>query len=312
VRRGEPERFKILSRDGSYHGSTSAGMSATGAEPFRSGFGPLVPGFAQVPLGSGPDPTAPACTLAAADELERAIDRHGPESVAAVVAEPVAILGAVKVPVDRYWDRGHQICRDAGALLIVDEVVTGFARTGRLFASEHWGIEPDVMTVAKGLTSGYVPMGATGVSRSVEEAFADGPLLHLNTYAGHPVACAAALAVLDVIEDERLAERAAELEAPLTVGLDAIRSVTGRVRRVSCIGLLSSIELDVSDRGNGQAILTRLRHELYERGLIARCSVAGGVLTVVFYPTLIVSANEIALGTKIIGEALLAALGEQS
>src|SRR5690606_25767227 len=105
--------------------------------------------------------------------------REGPDTIAAVVAEPVAILQAVKVPHDRYWERVQALCREHGILLIVDEVVTGFGRTGAMFASEHWDIRPDILTMAKGLTSGYAPMGATVVSREVEEAFADRPVLHL-------------------------------------------------------------------------------------------------------------------------------------
>jgi adenosylmethionine-8-amino-7-oxononanoate aminotransferase len=305
ARRGEQDRVTILSRDGSYHGSTYAGIAATGSNLFRGSFGPLPPGFEQVPLGTPPRPDAPACSLASADELEAAIARHGAETVAAVVAEPVAILGAVKVPEDGYWDRVQQICRDAGALLIVDEVVTGFGRTGRMFGCEHWGVRPDVMTVAKGLTSGYAPMGATIVTREVEEAFAEGPLLHLNTWAGHPVVCAAALAVLDVLEGERLPERAAWLEAPLAVGLERIRGATGRVTRISAIGLLSSVELDVSDVDNGPEILLRLRHALYERDVIARCGYGDGVLSVVFYPTLVVSEDQLEIGTKALAEALM-------
>ena len=133
-----------------------------------------------------------------ADALERAIDELGPGRVAAVIAEPVAILQAVKVPHDGYWERVQAICKDAGALLIVDEVVTGFGRTGRMFGAEHWDVRPDILTMAKGITSGYVPLGAVAVSRAVEEAFSE-PLLHLNTYAGHPVACEAALANIEIL-----------------------------------------------------------------------------------------------------------------
>jgi adenosylmethionine-8-amino-7-oxononanoate aminotransferase len=295
---------KILSRDGSYHGSTYAGIAATGSSLFRGTFGPLPPGFEQVPLGT-PAPGAPACSLASADELEAAITRHGPDSVAAVVAEPVAILGAVKVPEDGYWRRVQEICRGAGVLLIVDEVVTGFGRTGRMFGSEHWDVRPDVMTVAKGLTSGYVPMGATIVTREVEEAFAEGPLMHLNTWAGHPVVCAAALAVLDVLQGERLPERAAELQAPLVEGLERVRAATGRVQRISAIGLLSSVELDVSDRDDGPDLLLRLRHALYERGVIARCGYGDGTLAIVFYPTLVVSEDHLDFGTQVLADALV-------
>jgi adenosylmethionine-8-amino-7-oxononanoate aminotransferase len=313
-RRGEPGRTLILSRDGSYHGSSYSGMAATGAAGFRADFGPMPDGFTQVaqpsPGRCGFCERAGGCTLDCASALERAIAEHGPERIAAVIAEPVAILQAVKIPHADYWQRVQALCRDNGILLVVDEVVTGFGRTGRLFGSEHFGIEPDIMTIAKGLTSGYAPMGATIVSRGVEEAFAAGPLLHLNTYAGHPVACEAALATLDILERERLVEHAAELAPVLEAGLLAIGERTERVIKVSVLGLLSSIELDVSDRTDAPDVLITLRHEMYERGLIARGSVGDGVLTVVVYPTLVVTEEDVRFATETLGEALLAALGE--
>ena len=311
-RRGEQERDKILFRDGSYHGSTVAAMSATGALPFKSNFGPLVPRFAQVPQPSpgrcGFCERSEGCTLACADALLETIEREGGDTIAAVVAEPVAILQAVKVPHPRYWERVQAVCREHGILLIVDEVVTGFGRTGRLFGCEHWGVRPDIMTVAKGLTSGYAPMGATIVSRQVEDAFADGPLLHLNTYAGHPVACEAALATLDILEGERLPENAAALQPALAAGLARVAERTGRVLRTSVLGLLSSVEVDIADHPDPVGLLSDVRHETYERGLIVRCAQADGVLTVVFYPTLVVTEGHIQRGTELLAEALEAAL----
>jgi adenosylmethionine-8-amino-7-oxononanoate aminotransferase len=311
-RRGEPGRNKILFRDGSYHGSTIAAMSATGAPAFRTEFGPAAPQFAQVPQPSpsrcGYCDRAEGCTLACADALEEAIAREGAGTIAAIVAEPVAILQAVKVPHDDYWPRVQAICAEHGILLIVDEVVTGFGRTGRLFGCDHWGVRPDIMTVAKGLTSGYAPMGATIVARHVEDAFAGRPLLHLNTYAGHPVACEAALATLDVLERERLPERAAELEGALGAGLEAVREVTDRVLRITAIGLLSSVELAVEDHPDPAGLLVDLRHEAYERGLIVRLAQAEGILTIVFYPTLVVGEDDMNAGTRILADAVAAKL----
>jgi adenosylmethionine-8-amino-7-oxononanoate aminotransferase len=311
-RRGEPERTVILSRDGSYHGSSYSGMAATGAPAFRADFGPMPVGFSQLtqpsPGRCGLCDREGGCTLGCADALEDAIERHGPEHVAAVIAEPIAILQAVKIPHPDYWPRIQDLCRRHGILLIADEVVTGFGRTGRMFACEHWGLRPDIVTLAKGLTSGYAPMGATAVARHVEDAFADGPLLHLNTYAGHPVACESALATLDVLESEALVERAAALEPVLRRELERVNEVTGRVLKISVIGLLSSVELDVSDRDDPTRVLVGLRHELYERGLIARCAVGDGVLTVVFYPTLVISEQDIVFGATALAEAVAAAV----
>jgi adenosylmethionine-8-amino-7-oxononanoate aminotransferase len=315
-RRGDHARDKILFRDGSYHGSTVAAMSATGALPFKSNFGPLVPRFTQVPQPSpgrcGFCGRGEGCTLACADALLETIEREGGETIAAVVAEPVAILQAVKVPHPNYWARVQTACRDHGILLIVDEVVTGFGRTGRLFGCEHWDVRPDIMTMAKGLTSGYAPMGATIVSREVENAFVDGPLLHLNTYAGHPVACEAALATLDLLQGEHLPENAAALQPDLLAGLNALRERIDGVLHVSALGLLSSVEVDISAHPDPARLLLDLRHETYERGLIVRCAQADGVLTVVFYPTLVVGEEDVATGIRLLGDTLTDLLGASS
>jgi putrescine aminotransferase len=246
------------------------------------------------------------CSLRCADALEAAIEHHGPENVAAMIAEPAAILQAVKVPHPDYWPRVQATLRRHGILLIIDEVVTGFGRTGRMFASERFGIRPDIMSMAKGLASGYAPLGVTAVARHVEDAFADGPLMHLNTYAGHPVVCEAALATLDIIEREGLVARAAALEAPLREQLEGLRGRTSRIVALSVLGLLSSIEVDVADQPDPNAVLLAMRHEVYERGLIARCAIGGGILTVVFYPTLVLSEEDLAFGVTTIGDALVA------
>lgn len=313
-RRGEPGREKILFRDGSYHGSTIAGMSATGAPAFQTDFGSPVPLFTEVPQPSpsrcGYCDRRGGCTLACADALQAVIESEGADSIAAIVAEPVAILQAVKVPHERYWQRVQAICAEHGILLIVDEVVTGFGRTGRLFGCEHWDVRPDIMTVAKGLTSGYAPMGAAIVSRRVEDAFSDGPLLHLNTYAGHPVACEAALATLDILQAERLPERAAALEPLVLEGLREVGAASGRLLRASVIGLVSSVELDIGDVPDPAGLLIDVRHAMYERGLIARCAQGDGVLTIVFYPMLVVSEEDAKVGIATLAKAVAARLDD--
>jgi adenosylmethionine-8-amino-7-oxononanoate aminotransferase len=311
-RRGEGGRTLVLSRDGSYHGSSFGGMSATGAPAFQAGFGPLVPGFRQVaqpsPGRCGRCLPHEGCTLRCADALEETIAEVGPEHVAAVIAEPVAILQAVKVPHAEYWSRVQSIARAAGALLIADEVVTGFGRTGRMFGSEHWGIQPDILTMAKGITSGYVPLGAVAVARQVEEAFTE-PLLHLNTYAGHPVACEAALANIEILRRERLPERAARLEPVLRSALEAFAARSPRAVRVSAIGLLSSVEVAVDGHESPDELVLRVRHAMYENGVIARCSRAGDVLSVVFYPALVVEEQDLVDGVAGVADALESSLG---
>lgn len=311
-RRGDDRRTIVLSRDGSYHGSSFAAMSATGAPAFHAGYGPLVPGFQQVaqpsPGRCGHCVPSEGCTLRCADALEQAIEEIGAENVAAVIAEPVAILQAVKVPHADYWARVQATCKANGVLLILDEVVTGFGRTGRMFGAEHWNVQPDLLTMAKGITSGYVPLGAVAASRAVEEAFSE-PLLHLNTYAAHPVACEAALANIEILRRERLAERAAELEPTLRRSLEALAARNARVVRVTAIGLLSSIELSVDGIANVEEAVLRTRHAMYENGVLARCSQAGDVMTVVFYPALVVAAEDIEHGVRAVGDALGAVLG---
>jgi adenosylmethionine-8-amino-7-oxononanoate aminotransferase len=311
-RRGDERRTVVLSRDGSYHGSSFGAMSATGAPAFRAGYGPLVPGFEQVaqpsPGRCGYCSAGEGCTLRCADALETAIAEIGSDQVAAVIAEPVAILQAVKVPHDEYWARVQSICKANGVLLILDEVVTGFGRTGRMFGAEHWDVQPDILTMAKGLTSGYVPLGAVAVSREVEDAFAE-PLLHLNTYAGHPVACEAGLANIEILRREGLPERASRLESSLRRGLEAIAAQNARVVRVTVIGLLSSIELSAAGIDNVERAVLRVRHAMYENGVIARCSQAGEVVTVVFYPALVVSEADLERGVRAVGDAVGSVLG---
>jgi adenosylmethionine-8-amino-7-oxononanoate aminotransferase len=316
-RRGDPRRVKVLARDGSYHGSTLAGVAATGAPAFRADCEPVPAEFVHFaqpsPGRCGLCRRGDGCALACADALAAAIEREGADTVAAVIAEPVAILQAVKPPHDGYWSRVREICDATGTLLIADEVVTGFGRTGRMFGVEHWDVRPDLMTVAKGIASGYAPLAATLAARHVEDALEpDGPLPHLNTYAGHPVACAAALATLDVLERERLVERAAALERPLRAGLAAAGRRSGRRLGVAAVGLLGGVEIDVSDRDDADELVVRLRHEMYERGLIARCAAGDGVLAIVFYPTLVVAEGELTRGTQALGEALAATIGAEA
>lgn len=310
--RGEPGRVKILSRAGSYHGSSYAAMAATGLDAFAQGFGPLPPGFVRLPQPS-PDrcafcANAGACSLACVEATERIVAAEGPETVAAIVGEPVAIPQAVKVPHPEYWPRMAELARRSGALLVQDEVVTGFGRTGRMFGCEHWGIRPDIMVMAKGISSGYVPLGAVAVSDRVEAVFRDRPLLHLNTFAGHPVACAAAEAVLDILAEEDLVGNAARLEPVLREGLEGLAARLPEMIRVSVIGLMSSLEVDASRAPDMGAFIRRVRHEAAANGLLVRVNPDGTRATAFFYPSLDVSAADIRAGTAALGRAFRAAL----
>lgn len=308
ARRGEPQRTKIVSRLGSYHGSTIGTLSATGIAGFKTGMGPLAPDFLHAPQpyagGNAPGRDRSAWWLECLADTAALIEREGPETVAAVIAEPVAIPGSVKIPHRDYFGGLRKLCDAHGILLIVDEVVCGFGRTGRLFGADHFDVRGDMVTYAKGLTSGYIPMGAVAVSRKVEEPFKAAPLLHLNTYAAHPVACVSALAALDILEDEKLTENAAAMEPVLRGELERLSQTTPRVREVSVIGLLSSVVCDISDQPNPDATLRKARKEAYDAGLLARFARDGNNLSAHFYPPLVVGKQDIRAGVLALEKAL--------
>lgn len=308
-RNDEPSRSKILSRQGSYHGSTYAAMTATAIPGFREQFQPLVPGF--VPM-TQPFPGycnqcefTEQCSRACVDETLALIEREGPSTIAAVLAEPISIPGAVKVPVDGYWQQLRAVCDEHGILLIADEVVNGFGRTGRMFGIEHWGVKPDIVTLAKGLTSGYVPMGAAAVSPTIDAAFRDGsPMMHVNTYAGHAVACAAAMASLDIIERESLVARAAAHEPVLRRGLEQVADQIGFVTRVSVKGLLGSVEFEVPEDIDAEDVRADLWHECYEHGVVVRATRGGQRVSLFFYPPLVIDEYQLRDGLQRVGEAV--------
>ena len=280
---GRPGKTKIISRELSYHGSTVAGASTTGVEEFSQGFGERLPGF--VRIGSPypyrfenrhPD-LSPG--IAAANLLEEAILREGPETVAAFFAEPVqGGGGGVLVPPADYFPRIREICDRYDVLLVSDDVITGFGRTGRWFGLEHWGVQPDIVQFAKGITSGYVPLGGVGVSARIKDVLdsrdSDHRFWHGYTCSGHPVACAVALANLDILERESLVERSAVLGARLLerLGEGLAHPNVGEVRG---LGLMAAVEL-VADKSTKErfpssaGVGARLGEGLYARGLCTR------------------------------------------
>src|SRR5437660_1944133 len=247
----KPEKAKIISRIHAYHGVTLAAMSATGMAIYHKMFGPLVPGFVQVAppyayrWAGNEEPG-----IGAADAVEQAILAEGPDTVAAVIAEPVMGAGGVIVPPASYFPRLRQICNRYDVLLIADEVVTGFGRTGRWFALGHWGIEPDLVSVAKGVTSGYLPLGGVLASKRVHEAIESAPenFMHAATYSGHPVCCAVGLRNLEIIEREGLVERAAIMGKRLLAGLEGLRDLSA-VGDVRGLGMMCGVEL-VADQAS--------------------------------------------------------------
>ncbi len=311
VLKGEPQRTKILSRAGSYHGSSYAAMAATGIDAFSAGFGPRPGDFARIPQPSHDRceycGNAEACTLACIEATERRVAEEGPGTIAAIIGEPVPIPQAVKVPPAEYWPRMAALAKRIGALLIVDEVVNGFGRTGKMFGCDHWGLRPDIMVMAKGISSGYVPLGAVAISARINEVFIDKPLLHLNTFAGHPVACAAGEATLDILEREKLVENAARLEPVLRTELEKIREIVPQLLKVTVIGLMSSTEVDASKVADLPAFVRRARHAAYENGLLVRINPDGTRVSAFFYPPLNVTKDDVVTGARALGRAFQAA-----
>ena len=255
---GKPEKKTIISREYAYHGVTMAAASLSGLTPMQTGFDLPLPGFEHVAAPywykDGGDLDAGAFGLKAARALEDRILELGPDRVAAFIGEPIMGAGGVIVPPASYWPEIQRICREYDVLLIVDEVICGFGRTGNWFGSDTFAIEPDFMTMAKGLSSGYLPISALMVHDRVARAIIDkgGEFVHGFTYSGHPVACAVALENLRILRDEKIVERAGADTGPyLQARLRELADhpLVGEVRGV---GMIAGIEL-VKDKGKRQS-----------------------------------------------------------
>jgi len=311
--RGKAGKVKIIARDHAYHGLTLQTMSATGMGPgYWKMFEPRVPGFVHIPTcypyryqGAKPGESV---GQAAARELEEAILREGPDTVAAFVGEPIHGAGGVIYPTDDYWPRVREICTRHDVLLIGDEIITGFCRTGRWFGLSHWNVTPDIMSFAKGVTSGYLPLGGIMVTGAIKEAMdsvspAD-RWMHAYTYSGHPTCCAVALKNIEIMQRERLWENAAAMGERLHAGLTSAfgdRPNVGDIRGGK--GLIAAVEF-VEDRAtrknfaSGLKFAASLRAEMMKRGVITRTRpsagadpAAGDVLF--FAPPLVVTEAEI-------------------
>lgn len=255
--KGEPGRNIIIARENAYHGSTIAGVSLGGMTAMRAQGGPLVPGIEHVMQpysfneGFGEDPEAFAGR--AADALEQRILAVGPEKVAAFVGEPVQGAGGVIIPPRSYWTKIEAICRKYGVLLVCDEVICGFGRLGTWFGFQHFGIKPDIVSMAKGISSGYLPISAVGVAHHIVETLRDagGAFIHGYTYSGHPTAAAVALENIDIIEREGLVERTATETGPLLARHLAEIADHPLVGEVRSLGLIGAIEI-VSRKGTNE------------------------------------------------------------
>src|SRR5260221_4353262 len=239
-------RHKIIARYRSYHGATAGAITLTG-DPRRWAAEPGIPGVVRA---MDPDRyrcrwcgEKPACTLDCLNHIEDIITFEGPQTVAAVIVESVVGTNGLIVPPPGYMQGLRELCTRHGILLICDEIMSGFGRTGEWFAVDHWGVVPDIMTVAKGLTSAYVPLGATIVSEAIAAQFEDQPLYAGLTYNSHPVGCAAAVACINVYKEDHLIENARTLGEVLAVELERLKANHPSVGDVRSIGLFSLVEL---------------------------------------------------------------------
>jgi adenosylmethionine-8-amino-7-oxononanoate aminotransferase len=259
-----------------------------------------------------PDPSV-SLGVAAANQLEEAILREGADTVAAFIAEPVQGAGGLIVPPPDYFARIREICTKHDVLFISDEVITGFGRTGTWFGLEHYGVEPDIMQFAKGITSGYIPLGGIGVSDAVRDVINGVPVskrwMHAFTYSGHPTCCAVALANIKILEDEHLPARAAVAGARLVAGLRALESLP-HVGNVRGQGLMCGVEI-VADKATKayfpaeMGLSPKLMEALLERGLYTRA-----VMDVIcLAPPLVVSDEQIDRIVEIVRDGVVAVTG---
>lgn len=250
---GEPQKTKFFSLKSAYHGMQFGALSASGGIAWRSAYEPLMPGFFQVdnpdtyrnPWTDDPEELGIICS----EILDRELQHQGSSTVAAFIAEPIQGAGGMLIPPTNYWPLIRDICDKHSILLIADEVITGFGRTGSMFGTRSWNVKADIMTFAKGINSGYVPLGATAVNERVAKAWEidhpHSPIMHGYTYAGHPLACAAGVANLEVIENENLVRNAGEVGAYFLEKLEDLKERHQTIGDVRGKGLMLAIEFVV-------------------------------------------------------------------
>jgi adenosylmethionine-8-amino-7-oxononanoate aminotransferase len=314
--KGKPEKTKVISRIWGYHGVTFAAMCCTGIKSYWAMFEPLIPGFVHIPSPYPYRYEAPEGAqsqgIAAADELEKAILAEGADTVAMFIAEPVQGAGGVIAPQDDYFPRIREICDKYDVLLVSDEVITGFGRTGTMFGLQHWGVQPDLIQYAKAITSGYFPLGGIGVSDEIADVMLESgePWMHAYTYSAHPVGCAIALAMLDIIEKEDFPAQAAAKGERLTKGLNDALGEHPHVGDIRGLGLMCAVEF-VKDRATKEefdpadGIGPKIHAAGVERGMFSR--VRGDVYALA--PPIVTEDETIDRIVEILADATKAVLG---
>ena len=278
AQKGQPGRYKFISRYRAYHGNTMGTMAATGQAVRKLSYEPLAPGFKHVPppycFRCPYGKTYGSCNLECANAFDEMINWEGAESVAAVIMEPAITGGGVIVPPPEYLPKIREICDKHGVLLILDEVICGAGRSGRKFGHQNFGVQPDIVTMAKGITSGYLPLSATAVRGEIAAVFLEPGVnqhfRHLNTFGGNPAACALALRNMELIEEESLIERAEQLGADLRSKLSVLEPHPN-VGDIRSFGLILGIELvedQVSKTPSAPDRVLKVLTECKKRGLI--------------------------------------------
>ncbi|TDH34437.1 aspartate aminotransferase family protein [Pseudohoeflea suaedae] len=295
--RGEGSRFRLIGRERGYHGVNFGGISVGGIVTNRKMFGTLLTGVDHLPHTHLPGKNTftrgvPEHGADLADELSRIVTLHDPSTIAAVIVEPVAGSTGVLIPPKGYLQKLREICTQHGILLIFDEVITGYGRLGAAFAADYFGVKPDIMVTAKGLTNGVIPMGAVFVTPEIHDAFMNGPehlieFFHGYTYSGNPIASAAALATLETYKEEGLFERASELAPYWEEGLHSLKGEP-HVTDIRNIGLVGAVELEpIAGSPTKRAFSCFLR--AWEKGLLIRTT--GDIIAL--SPPLIISKDQI-------------------
>ncbi len=297
---GQGGRFRLIGRERGYHGTMFGGISVGGIANNRKPYGPLVPGTDDhLPLPY--DKAAMAFTkgqpgggASYADALEGLVALHGAETIAAVIVEPFAGSAGVFAPPKDYLGRLRALCDRHGIVLIFDEVITGFGRIGHAFAAERYGVTPDIITFAKGVNNGSVPLGGVIVANKIHDAFMTGPehaieLFHGNTYSGHPLACAAGLATLDLYRDEGLFERALKMERVLEAAVHALKGAPFVADIRNC-GMAAGIDIEPDPKAPGRRGYEAIRRAFHDQDMVIR---VGGD-TIALAPALIATEDEIA------------------
>lgn len=292
---GQSERNKIVSLKRGYHGVAAASTSATGIPEFWDMAGQLQSGFvhAETPYWEG--------TQASIKSIREVIESEGAETIAAFIAEPIQGAGGVLIPPTDYFTEVRKICDEFGILFIADEVITGFGRTGKMFGLAHWEVEPDMMTFAKGVTSGYIPLGGVILSDEIHEVLkekSEGTLFHGFTYSGHPTAAAVALKNIEIIENERLVENAHKMGELLLEGFKELKDDLTIVGDVRAVGLLGAVELVEDPKTNKRfspelKVAAKVIEALHERGVICRAVTYEGTDIICFSPPLTINEEQI-------------------